>query len=307
MAFKVLQSGLFTIIQDLGRFGFTDRGYTPSGAMDEYAYRWGQKLLDNHNANALEIMAGLKLHVTQSTQIAVTGADLGLTINGVLVPIWRTHMVKAGDILFFEKRISGQRAYLAIKGGFSIPKIYGSYSITPKEGIGTRLQRGDSLFGTDGFSLASFGTKVSDSYIPNYTNQLTLRVLLSYQQDYFTKSEKAKFFSSEYKVTLQSDRMGYQLQGTPITPSTERLISEGIAFGSIQIPKDGQPIILLKERQTIGGYPKIGTVLPIDCFKLAQMPFGGRVQFEPIGIEEAQEKIKSFYSMFRYNDEHEKE
>ncbi|HHH19709.1 MAG TPA: biotin-dependent carboxyltransferase [Campylobacterales bacterium] len=297
MAFEILQPGLFTTIQDLGRLGYADRGRTNSGAMDEYAYRWAQKLLGNQNSNALEVMSGLKLKVTETRQIAVTGADLTFTINGRHVPIWQIHTVQAGDILFFQRRVSGQRAYLAVRGGFNAQKVYGSYATTLKEGIGSRLQKSDSL-GSESFSLTKYGTKVTDSYIPTYSDNVTLRVLLSYQENSFREEEKIKFFSSEYEVTPQSNRMGYRLRGTPIVPTSDRLISEGIALGSIQVPKDGQPIILLKERQTIGGYPKIGTVLPIDCFRLAQIPIGGKVRFEPMSIEEGQAKMRLFYKMF---------
>jgi len=278
MGVEVIQGGLFSTIQDLGRYGYGHLGVTNSGAMDEYAYLWSQKLLDNKNSNALEVMVGLKLKATLSTEIAVTGADLDFRINGVKKPIWQSYNIKVGDILSFEKRVSGQRAYLAVKDGFSIKKRYGSYSTTLKEGIGSRIKKGDFIpFKTH---LLSYIKRVQREYIPNYNDHLTLRVLLGYQDDYFSQEQKERFFSSEYEITLQSDRMGYRLKGEPIIPSIDGIISEAIAFGSVQIPKDGQPIILLKERQTIGGYPKIGTVLPIDCFRLAQMAIGSKVMFK---------------------------
>jgi biotin-dependent carboxylase-like uncharacterized protein len=276
--FKVISKGIFTTLQDRGREGYKHLGVTQSGAMDEYAYLWSQKLLDNKNSNALEVMVGLKLKATLSTEIAVTGADLDFRINGVKKPIWQSYNIKVGDILSFEKRVSGQRAYLAVKDGFSIKKRYGSYSTTLKEGIGSRIKKGDFIpFKTH---LLSYIKRVQREYIPNYNDHLTLRVLLGYQDDYFSQEQKERFFSSEYEITLQSDRMGYRLKGEPIIPSIDGIISEAIAFGSVQIPKDGQPIILLKERQTIGGYPKIGTVLPIDCFRLAQMAIGSKVMFK---------------------------
>lgn len=298
MGFEVLQGGLFTTVQDLGRFGYTYLGITHSGAMDEYAYHWSQKLLNNKNCNALELMAGLKLKATASTQISLCGADLDFKINGIPQPIWQTHRVQAEDILSFEKRISGQRAYLAVKEGFNIAKKFGSYSTTLKEDIGFKLKKGDFLpfnaYDSDHTTL-----RVKPAYIPHYQKRLTLRILLSYQKNYFTQEEKEKFFTSNYEITLQSDRMGYKLKGTPIIPTQGGIISEAIAFGSVQIPKDGQPIILLKEHQTIGGYPKIGTVLPIDCFKLAQLAMGSTVNFEPIEIEEAQEDMKRNQIFFK--------
>lgn len=294
MGFEIFNGGLFTTVQDLGRFGFMHLGVTHSGAMDENAYRWSQKLLNNQDNNALEIMAGLKLKATSATQIALCGADLDFKLNGVSQPVWQTHGIQAGDILSFEKRISGQRAYLAVKDGFKIVKKYGSYSTTLREGIGSRLQKGDVL-PFDSYDNNNTIYRVKSAYRPGYQQRLTLRILLSCQEDYFTPKEKEKFFNSSYEVTLQSDRMGYKLKGPPVTPTQDGIISEAIAFGSVQIPKDGQPIILLKESQTIGGYPKIGTVLPIDCFKLAQAAIGSSVKFEAIGIAEAQVEMREFY------------
>jgi len=290
--FVVLIAGILATIQDRGRYGYTDRGVCHSGAMDEYAYLWSQKLLNNHNANAIEFMTGLKLQATAAIQIAITGANLSFKINGVSKPIWQTHQIEAGDILSFEKRLSGQRAYLAVQGGFVSEKVYGSYATTLKEGVGMKLDRGDFLACVPSRSYHRYRVQISE--IPEYQKLLTLRVLLSYQEAYFSQEMKEKFFDSSYQISLQSDRMGYRLQGQAITPSKTDIISEGIAYGSIQIPQDGQPIILLKERQTIGGYPKIGTVLPIDCFRLAQADIGSKLRFEEIDIDKAQEKMKAF-------------
>ncbi len=127
---------------------------------------------------------------------------------------------------------------------------------------------------------------------------MTLRVILSYQDYSFSQEEQNKFFNSSYKVTSDFNRMACKLSGEKIESTLDGIVSEGISFGAIQIPKDGQPIILLKDRQTIGGYPKIGSVLSIDCFKLAQAKIGSEVRFELIDIREAQEKLRDFYSIF---------
>ncbi len=292
----VLNAGMFATIQDRGRYGYTHLGICHSGAMDEYAYLCCQMLLNNHNHNAIELMTGLKLQATAQIQIAITGADLSFKINGISQPIWQTHQIQIGDILSFEKRISGQRAYLAVKDSFVLEKKYKSYATTLKENIGTKLQRGDFLVCIPSISYHIYRVV---SKIQKHQSPLILRVLLSYQESYFSKKMKEKFFNSLYEITLQSDRMGYRLQGQAITPSTSDIISEGIAFGSIQIPKDGQPIVLLKERQTIGGYPKIGTVLPIDCYKLAQADIGSKIKFEVIEITEAQKKLLTFNRYFK--------
>lgn len=283
--FKVLHAGLFTTLQDQGRKGYTHLGITQSGAMDEYAYLWGQKLLDNKECNALEVMVGLKLEVLMSTTISICGADLGFQINGINKSIWQTHYVLQGDVLSFPKRVSGQRAYLAVKEGFYAKNHYNSYATTLKENIGFKVQK-DDILKFDSFPKVNT-KRVQKKYIPNYTKPLTLRLLPSYQNDYFSQAEQAKFFNTEYKITIESNRMGAKLKGKPISPKQGGIISEGIAFGSVQIPQDGQPILLLKERQTIGGYPKIGTVLAVDCFKFSQLSVGDKVRFKKICLKEA--------------------
>jgi len=300
--FKILKSGLFSTIQDLGRDGYTHLGITPSGAMDEYAYRWSQKLLGDVDGNALEILlSGLTLQATAPTTIAVCGADLDFRINGISQAIWQTHTIKENDILSFEKKNSGMRTYLAVKGGFSVQKYENSFSTTLKEHKGKQVKTGDTLpFHVTHHSEVK---RVSDKYIPNYPSHMTLRIVLGYQHKAFTTSQKKKFFSSTYTLTPQMNRMGYTLQGEAIIPnhnssSSDGIISEGISFGAVQIPPDGQPIILLKERQTIGGYPKMGSVIPSDCFKLSQLPIGAIVRFEAISIEDAQEEMKVFYGFF---------
>ena len=295
--FKVLHGGVFTTVQDLGRDGYTHLGITPSGAMDEYAYRWSQKLLDNKDGNALEILlSGLKLQATAPTTIGVCGADLNFQINGISQPIWQTHNIQADDILTFKKRVSGMRAYLAVKGGFNVQKFEGSFSTTLKEQKGSQLKMGDTLPYES--TTNSEVKRVSEKHIPNYPTHLNIHLVLGYQHKNFSKEEKEKFFSSTYTLTPEMSRMGYKLQGKVINTSEQGIISEGISFGAVQIPPDGQPIILLKERQTIGGYPKMGSVLPRDCFMLAQMSIVSTVSFELISVEKSQELMKEFYGFF---------
>jgi biotin-dependent carboxylase-like uncharacterized protein len=290
--FKVIHAGVLSSIQDQGRYGQTHLGITQSGAMDEYAYLWSQKLLHNHHCNALEVMVGLKLEVLTPTMIAICGADLSFQINGIRHKNWQTHYVKKGDILSFPKRISGQRAYLSVKEGFLLQKQYNSYATTLKENSEGKATRGDILhFRT--FPQTHI-QRLQTQYIPHYDIPLTLRLFLCYQTNYFSQEQQDKFFSSEYEITLETNRMGAKLRGRSIRPMQGGIISEGIAFGSVQIPQDGQPILLLKERQTIGGYPKIGTVLAIDCFRFSQLGVGSKVRFEKISLEVAREKSMKF-------------
>ena len=295
--FEVIQGGLLTTIQDLGRYGYAHLGMTQSGAMDEVAYRWGQKLLGNQNGNALEILlAGFVLKATANTQISVTGANLNFRINNVSCPIWQIHSIQKDDILSFKQRVSGQRAYLAVKGGFDVKQEYGSFSTTLRDNMGSKLKRGDFLsFKTH---YGSEIKRLKKEYIPDYNKPLTLNLILTHQHDLFSEQQKEQFFKTTYTITPQINRMGYKLQGFPLIPSKGGIISEAIPYGAVQIPKDGQPIVLLKEHQTIGGYPKIGTVLPIDCFKLSQVGIGENLQFKEIGIKEAEKKMKYFHLLW---------
>lgn len=305
MSFKVLKAGIFTTLQDQGRFSFTHLGVTNSGSLDEYASLSAQKLLNNNlDTNILEItFANVELQATKKTIISITGAKCDFYINGIAKDTWQSHTIKTNDIIKIGTIKEGQRVYLAVKDGFSIKKEFGSNATTIKEslgGISGKQLKIHDILPYDSYEN-NFKSKWQKPHIPHYSNRLKLRVLLSYQDNSFSKSEKEKFFNSTYTITPDCNRMAYKLQGEAIQSSLDGIISEGISFGSIQIPKDGQPIILLKERQTIGGYPKIGTVLSIDCFKLAQMKIGTTLTFEEIDIESAQKKVRDFYSSFNKN------
>ena len=302
MSFKVIKAGIFTTLQDRGRFSFTHLGVTNSGVMDEYATLAAHKLLNNNlNDNILEItFSNVELQANENTTICITGAICELYINDKLKKTWQTHTIHKDDNIKVGKILEGQRVYLAVKNGFNIPKEFGSNSTTIKESLGgisgTQIKNDDILPYIKNDEIIT--NRWKEKYIPSYTNELTLRVLLSYQEDSFDCEEKEKFFNSTYTITPDFNRMACKLKGQIIKSSLEGIISEAISFGSIQIPKDGQPIILLKERQTIGGYPKIGSVLSIDCFKLAQMKIGSIIRFEEVNIVNAQKKLKDFYSIF---------
>ncbi len=302
MSFEVIKAGIFTTLQDRGRFSFTHLGVTNSGVMDEYAALAAHKLLDNSlNTNILEIaFSNLELKANDDTSVVVTGAFCEFFINDKENKNWQIQKIKKGDILRIGKILEGQRVYLAVKNGFIIPKEFGSNSTTIKESLGgisgLQIKNGDILPYEK--NNKEFNKRWHKNFIPFYKKELTLRVILSYQEESFSKEEKKKFFNSIYTITPDFNRMACKLSGESISSSLNGIISEAITFGSIQIPKDGQPIILLKERQTIGGYPKIGTVLSIDCFKLSQMKIGSKIRFEEIDIKQAQEKLKNFYSTF---------
>lgn len=305
MSFKVIKAGIFTTLQDRGRFSFTHLGVTNSGVMDEYATLAAHKLLDNNlNDNILEItFSNVELQASENTTICVTGAVCEFYINDEIKNTWQTYKIQKNDTIKIGKIIEGQRVYLAVKNGFKIPKEFGSNSTTIKESLGglsgLQIKNNDILPYTQNDEIII--NRWKEENIPEYKIELTIRVLLSYQEKSFSSEEKEKFFNSSYTVTPDFNRMACKLKGEPIMSSLDGIISEAITYGSIQVPQDGQPIILLKERQTIGGYPKIGSVLSIDCFKLAQIKIGGTIRFEEIDINTAQKKLRNFYSTFNQN------
>lgn len=300
MSLEVLNSPILSTIQDKGRFSYSNIGLCNSGVMDEYAYFIANIMLKNElNTNIIEIsFSNVEFKIQEDTTICVTGAKCDFFIDGEKKDIWQTHNVRKGTILKIGKILGGLRVYLAVKNGFKIRKEFGSYSTTLKEKIGgingDKLKKKDVLPYEKYFQ--NYNVRLKKEYIPSYPEILTLRVILSYQDDLFSEKEKNTFFTSIYEVSNDSNRMGVKLKGNKISCEIDGIISEGIAYGSIQIPSDGQPIILLKDRQTIGGYPKIGTVLSIDCFKLAQAKPNSKIKFVPLDLCEAQKKVKKFYS-----------
>lgn len=299
MSLEVINNPILATIQDLGRFSFSHIGVSNSGVMDEYAYSYANKILCNeYGTNIIEIsFSNVVFKANAATQIILTGSKCEFFINDILCNTWQSYNVKNGDTIKVGRILEGSRVYLGISGGFNIKKEFGSNSTTIKEGLGgiagDKLKKGDIL----SFTPSSFKVtnRLKDEFIPKYNDELTLRVILSSQEENFLKEEKDKFFSSIYTVTNDFNRMGCKLNGEKINCEVNGIISEGIGFGAIQIPSDGQPIILLKERQTIGGYPKIGAVFSLDCFKLAQAKPKSKIKFEIISIDDAQNKLKEFY------------
>lgn len=288
---KVIRPGMLTLVQDLGRFGYQHLGLTPGGAADEQAFLWANKLLGNSpNEAALEItLGGLELMVQVSTCIALTGADLQARCNGEALPNWQTHNVRPGDHLQFGFPRSGVRAYLAVAGGFAIAPTFGSVATVVREQMGGLNGNGRALQVGDCLPCSAIKPRTQrrmpPRYIPDYTAPLTVRVMEGHQRSLFEATNLRRFYASEYRVSNHSDRMGFRLEGPALQPADEGIVSEGINFGAIQVPPNGQPIILLKDRQTIGGYPKLGSIHPLDAFALAQRQAGQPVRFTPISPE----------------------
>ncbi|HEX7902088.1 MAG TPA: biotin-dependent carboxyltransferase family protein [Planctomycetota bacterium] len=287
MTFEVLRPGVLSTLQDLGRPAGQALGFGVAGAMDAFALRVANLLAGNApGAAALETgLGGLVLRALEDRIVAVCGADLGAN-----VPLWKSARVRAGQELAFPKSTSGVWAYLAVEGGFEADLFLGSASTDPRArrgGFGGRaLAKGDVLRARPSKG-AREGRGLTDAVIPAYRAKVDVRVILGPQE--FSDEAVRTFLSSDYAVTSGSDRMGYRLQGAALATGPAETLSEAVAFGSIQVPADGQPIVLLADRQATGGYAKIATVISADLSKVAQTRPGGSIRFRAVDLEEAQE------------------
>ena len=298
MGIQIINGGFLTTIQDMGRYGYQETGMSVSGVMDTRAASLANILVGNDtNEAVIEItMMGPTMKFTEDEIIAETGGDLGAKIDGNPVERYRAVLVKAGQTLSFMGMYGGSRAYIAFAGGLDIPVVMGSRSTNIKCGLGgfkgRRLLDGDYIsFRAKRRYLPYFLSRSLDLNEFDQDN-ITLRVIMGPQDDAFTAAGKETFLSSEYVVTSEFDRMGCRLEGPFIaSKSTTDIISDGIAFGSVQVPSHGKPIILLADRQTTGGYAKIATVISVDIPKLVQRKTDHKVKFQAVTVEEAQELL----------------
>jgi biotin-dependent carboxylase-like uncharacterized protein len=289
--FKVKQPGLLSLLHDRGRYGAHNLGLTTGGPLDSIAFDWANRLLENDaNATCLEVsFGGLHLQADIDTSFVITGATALCKLNGDNIEQWRTCDIHKGDELEIGFASAGTRVYLAVSGGFDIAASFGSSSTVLREKIGGL--NGDKLQAVDLLPCTA-RTLASHCYLPEqdrpvYSDQATLRVVPGYQQAAFSALQQWRFFNTEYSLTDRCDRMGFRLEGENVQSDIVGMLSEGICLGAIQIPADGQPIVLMNDRQTIGGYPKIGAVIAQDTPRLAQLSPGSRVKFELISIEQA--------------------
>ncbi|MEJ9301810.1 biotin-dependent carboxyltransferase family protein [Priestia megaterium] len=311
MSIKVIRPGLLTTIQDIGRHGYQKDGMIVSGAMDKVALRIANLLVGNQeNQPVIEItLMGPKIEFQQDALIALTGGDLSPTVNDEVVKMWRPLYVKKGSVLQFGVPILGCRSYLSVSGAFNVPAVMGSTSTSLRARIGglhgKALQSGDEVLShpptetgeaiikklvkkqTDRSFQQAFWT-IHPKLLPSYETPI-IRTMKGAEFDWFTKESQQHFFNQEFDVTPQSDRMGYRLKGKKLVLGQEKeLLSSAVTFGTIQVPKEGQPIVLLADHQTTGGYPRIGQVATADFSALAQISPGKKVSFQAISLDEAQ-------------------
>jgi len=306
----VKTAGLLTTVQDRGRYGYQRFGMPVSGAMDVFSLELANLLVGNDPGDAcLEAtISGPELEFTGAAWIVITGADMDPHLNGQGIPMNTAIDVRPGDRLGFRGLRSGCRTYIAFAGGIAVPLVMGSRSTYLRAGIGgfqgRALMPGDELPLGELESLSPPGRlsngsairkprlkKLPEGLIPEYKHEQTIRVISGPEAHYFEIVGLRSFLSTEYTVTAQSDRMGYRLSGEPIQhkEGMTNIISAGISLGTVQVPGDGQPIILMADRQTSGGYARIANVITVDLTLLAQLRPGDIVRFSETTLDSARQ------------------
>jgi antagonist of KipI len=298
----VKKPGFFSTIQDEGRTGYQQFGVIVSGVMDRVAFRIGNALLKQENKAAIEMtLIGGTFEFTKPTSIVLTGGHVQAKVNGEPILMNKVMNLAAGDVLACGPITNGVRTYLCVKDGIQVPLIMDSASTYLKAGIG----------GLEGRAL-----KVNDTleYLPtewikqNYQVQpepfylnKPIRVLKGTEWSRFTEDVQQQFATNSFEISLEADRMGYRMiPNTPIEIKEPfQLVSEAVTFGTIQMPPNGEPIILMADRQTTGGYPKIGQVISADLHRLAQLPPKQSITFEFVSIEEAEDAYEQLEKELR--------
>ncbi|MGO3798565.1 MAG: biotin-dependent carboxyltransferase family protein [Vibrio casei] len=306
-ALRVLSSGTLSLVQDLGRQGVGHLGLSSGGPVDLHAFCWANRLLGNAiNASMIEITLGQVSFKAQcDVMLSLTGADMPANIDGLNIENWRSFLMKKGQVLKLGYARKGLRSYLAIQSGIDAPKVYGSSATVIRNQLGGLVNsQGQALQNGDIIPICKPPTTrlepqfVPPRFIPDYPQQVDIGVFETYQHDAFNQTQKNEFYSNVYTVSDKLDRMGIRLQGKSIYSNCRGIISEGIAPGSIQFPPNGQPIILACDRQTLGGYPKIGCVSKMSLMRLAQVRPGTVLNFYLSDIEEETEKYCEFMRFF---------
>jgi antagonist of KipI len=304
MSLTVVDAGPLVTVQDLGRVGFQRFGVPTSGAMDGLAIRVANELVCNSwNAACLEIgLGGLVITTTDPSVIAVTGRGVDLVIGGHTLRTWSSVFVRAGTKIEVMRRDWGW-VYLAIAGGIDVPPVLGSRSTYLRGSFGgvagRALQPGDIL----PVGHSPFGAEIAGREMPPsiYADELTADVILGPQVDRFAEDGLRTFLAGEYTVSLESDRMGYRLSGETIAHNHGAdILSDGMVFGAVQVPSNGQPIVMMSDHATTGGYTKIATVTTLDTWRIVQcQPGKGKIRFSTTDVSTAQQKYREVVGNLR--------
>jgi len=298
MSVRVLKPGLSTTVQDSGRFGYAHLGISPCGAADALSMRIANLLLGNReDAPVLEMtLLGTALEFLSTAEIVLSGADCDCRLGTDLIPTYTPTTIKAGAVLQCGNITNGARTYLAIRGGIEVPLVMSSASTDLRGGFGghegRRLKAGDVLrFGASAISRPRL---LRRNALADLRRGEPIRVTQGAQSDWFAPEQYQKLLASSFRVSEQSDRAGLRLTGESAISLREQkqLLTDGIPLGAIQIPQDGQPIILFVDQQTTGGYPKIANVIAADMHRVGQLRPRDEVRFAEVSIPEAVEALR---------------
>jgi antagonist of KipI len=299
MSLTVLREGILTTLQDLGRTGSRRFGINPNGVMDQAAARIANVLLGNDESEAvleLHFPAG-EIRFDKTSVIAICGGDLSPELNSKSIPGWSTVWVEAGDTLSFRSKTRGERAYLAVKGGFDVEQWLGSKSTNLAAGIGGgRLRSGDRIGCIETADQAAWASiSVAPSLIPRYSRFPTVRILAGAEIASLTDESREDLVNEAFVISKNSNRMGFRLEGKSLKiRNDEEIISAAVNFGTIQLLPDGQLIVLMADHQTSGGYPRVGHVIGRDLPLVAQLGPGDGVGFHLVDIGEAEALATEF-------------
>lgn len=329
----VLRAGVLSTVQDLGRNGYRHLGIAKAGALDPLALEVGNRLVGNApQAAAIEVTVGpTALRFTQATRLAITGAQFGATLDGEPVHPWWSLPVRAGQTLVLQGPVRGMRGYVCVRGGIDVAPALGSRSTDLAAGFGglggRKLRDGDRLATgahaqppnrPTSVAAPPFGVKAPQwcrfadvphepvrrgKHSAGAERAAAIRVLRGPEYDMFDEAAHAAFWSDEWCVTPNSNRMGYRLAGSALTRERQtELLSHAVLPGTVQVPGNGQPIVLMSDAQTTGGYPRIGVVIAADLWKLAQVRLNGAVRFVRSTREEARYALAEEHAYLRQID-----
>ncbi|ARU87718.1 biotin-dependent carboxyltransferase family protein [Pseudomonas sp. M30-35] len=305
MSLLIERSGALANLQDTGRIGVRHLGVTQGGGADWIAQNWANWLLGNPlNAAVIEITLGnLELLAETDTCLALCGADLGAQLDGQPLAPWCSFTVRRGQRLRFQTPVDGVRAYIAAPGGFVAPQVLGSCSSVKRDQLGGLHGDGQSLQANDRLQWHTpkaipTPRQLSAQQTPQRPASIILPVILGAQIADFSGQSLFDAFNSTWQVDQRADRMGIRLLGPALRCERQQMVSEGVPLGAIQVPSDGQPIVLLNDRQTIGGYPRLGALTPSAVAQLAQCLPGTELQLNPMALETAQRLHKQLLTQW---------
>lgn len=305
MALRIIQPGIRSLIQDRGRWGQHKIGLGISGALDEDSYLQGHFLLKNNlTSNSIEIFMGNFQAVAEKrSNFAITGADALILKNEKEIPINSSFPLEKGDKISIQEMRKGSLNYLTVENGFSLLKWNKSYATNFSLQIGANAGRILSKqilpFNEAKLKIPKLlKTRNLLAYL-NQKEPYPIRIVFyPKERSFFSEQTKKKILNSIYSIGLSSDRMGIRLEGEKINADKINILSQGISLGTVQVPLSGEPIILMKDYQTIGGYNQLGYIPALDCFRLAQLRARQKIYFIEEKAENSRLEFKNFYKNF---------